>query len=427
MRTLFLTLVILAGMASSLNAQQRPIDWVHGLNDSQQFWQNERALFEAERAGINAGASTNANYAVNAGTRQGVGVFANRVAAQTNNGGVSLAIGHSMGGLAIRELVRQDALRYRGMIACGSPLRGAKIMNSFQNGTLEQALSYGGWQMVRGPLAQLGYAAYFVAGVAADAFIPRLRQIYRDNFTAEYGEQTIIDLAENSGYMNDIRTFSSSTPRVYIWGNENSPIHWRLLSSTLRHNNNQGWQNGEDQEWADIARNFADVYEANAITNAAASVAAAIALNPSAVYFAWVSLEWKAGRDYIRTTSESDWANVIGAESGYVYNTSTYVTNVCTNEYYYGTCGQYQDPQVRQACQNNCFQTVSYTYTFAVQSGSDGLVAGYSQRSDATQWQVPSQDQYEAVSVNHIEMRGHDNMTARLRDVFNRNDVFRIQ
>lgn len=268
----------------------------------------------------------------------------------------------------------------------------------------------------------MGFAAYIVAGVAADALIPKLREIFRNDFIGTYGEDTIDDLAEGSEYMNDIRTFSSPTPRVYIWGNENSPIHWRLLSSTLRQNNNQGWQNGEDQEWADIARNFADVYEANAIANAAASVAAAIALNPSAVYFAWVSLEWKAGRDYIRTTSESDWANLIGAESGYVYNSSTYVTNVCTNEYYYGTCGQYQDPLVRQACQNNCFQTVSYTYTFAVQSRSDGQVAGYSQRADASQWQVPAQNQYEAVGVNHIEMRGHSNMTGRLRDVFDRND-----
>jgi hypothetical protein len=276
--------------------------------------------------------------------------------------------------------------------------------------------------MVRGPLAELGYSAYFVVGVAASALVPKLREIFRNDFTSTYGGDTITDLAEGSGYIEGIRTFSSPTPRVYIWGNENSPVHWRLLSSTLRYNNNQPWQDGEDQEWANIASSFAAVYESRAITNAASSVVAAIALNPAAVYFAWLSLEWKAGRDYIRTTSESDWANVIGAESGYVYNSSTYVTNVCTNEYYYGTCGQYQDPQVRQACQNSCFQTVSYSYTFAVQSGSDGLVAGYSQRSDASQWQVAEGDRYQADEVNHIEMRGHVNMSVQLRRVFDRND-----
>jgi pimeloyl-ACP methyl ester carboxylesterase len=134
MKPIFLTLCIVIGMCLSLNAQQRPIDWVHGLNADTQFWASERTLFEGERQ-INASASTNSDYRFyagnNDGTKRGVVPFADLVRNRTNTGGVSLAIGHSMGGLAVREVIRQDALRYRGIVLCGSPLRGAKIMNSF--------------------------------------------------------------------------------------------------------------------------------------------------------------------------------------------------------------------------------------------------------------------------------------------------------
>lgn len=88
-------------------------------------------------------------------------------------------------------------------------------------------------------------------------------------------------------------------------------------------------------------------------------------------------------------------------------------------EFYYGTCHSAPDPQ---ACYNSCWQQVTVNYSYAVQSGSDGVVAGYSQRGDWTIWSVGGGEHYEAVGVNHLEMRGHDNMTARFRDVFNRQD-----
>jgi hypothetical protein len=64
---------------------------------------------------------------------------------------------------------------------------------------------------------------------------------------------------------------------------------------------------------------------------------------------------------------------------------------------------------------------------FALQGGSNGLVAAPSQRAEWTQWQVGGGDLYEATSVNHIEMRGHPNMTAQFRNIFGRTDDLRLQ
>ncbi len=416
---LFFLSFALIGLSVQPLMGQHPVNWVHGLNADAEFWASEQALFIAERRIVGG---TNNGYNNNAG----VGAFANNVQNATNTGGNSLAIGHSMGGLAVREVIRQNSAAYQGIILCGAPLRGARIMNSFQNGSVDEAIENGGWQVVRGPLAHFGIRTYLVGGLVANAIVPGLREIFDFNYinyNQTYGAPTVDDLAENSGYMQGINTFSSPTPRVYIWGNENSPVHWRLLASTRRYGNNQNWEDGEDQQLPNTISTVSDVYLAFFITNSVAAVAFAIALDPlHAAYHGWAAFEWKAGWDYLRKNSESDWASLIGAESGYVYNVSTYVTNVCSNEYYYGTCGQYQDPIVRQACQNSCFQTVSYTYSFASQSGSDGQVSGASQRADATQWQVPDADRYEATGVNHIEMRGHTNMTTQFRNVFNRTD-----
>ena len=64
----------------------------------------------------------------------------------------------------------------------------------------------------------------------------------------------------------------------------------------------------------------------------------------------------------------------------------------------------------------------NYTYRYALQGGSDGLVAAPSQRGEWTQWQVGAGDLYEATGVNHNEMRGHPQMSAQFRRVFDRSD-----
>ncbi len=74
-----------------------------------------------------------------------------------------------------------------------------------------------------------------------------------------------------------------------------------------------------------------------------------------------------------------------------------------------------------------CWAPITYTYRYALQGGSDGLVAAPSQRGDYTSWSLGSGDLYQAIGVNHNEMRGHPQMSAQFRNVFNRVDDPQLQ
>ena len=67
-----------------------------------------------------------------------------------------------------------------------------------------------------------------------------------------------------------------------------------------------------------------------------------------------------------------------------------------------------------------CWAPITYTYRYALQGGSDGLVTAPSQRGDYTIWSLNESDLYEATGVNHIEMRGHTNATTQFRRIFDK-------
>jgi hypothetical protein len=76
--------------------------------------------------------------------------------------------------------------------------------------------------------------------------------------------------------------------------------------------------------------------------------------------------------------------------------------------------------QVAEYCRAACWQPINYTYRYAVQGGSDGLVAAASQRGEYTQCALSPNDLYEATGVNHLEMRGHKNMAIQFRRIFDK-------
>jgi hypothetical protein len=238
-------------------------------------------------------------------------------------------------------------------------------------------------------------------------------------------------LSEGSIYINNINNYSGAKPtRAAIWGNENSPVHWRLASSTMRYNSNQNWQANEDENLVNVANAFADIYFAKFVTNATAAVISAISLNAGGfAYSTFVAFEWKAGSDYLRGQSESDWATLIGADQAYLPNSATVTTTqfTCSYQHYYNECSQLgvTNPAAAELCRNACWAPITYTYRYALQGGSDGLVAAPSQRGDYTEWSLGAGDLYEATGVNHAEMRGHTNMSTQFRRIFDRGDELR--
>ena len=440
-KTLSLMLAVLAVLSPlSALAQDPKIDWVHGLNSSRNFWANYRAVFEAERR-INGFASTNGNTVTNSlgqrfigasyPTNRGVREFADSLQGTTNRFAPGLAVGHSMGGLAAREVARRDPGAFRGLIMCGSPLRGATVMNNIRSGRAGAFVGNDVWQASRGPVAQFGgVRTYVVAGVT----IPFLDAQMRRWFLPEYGVATEIDLSEGSAYLNDINAAAPTVPRVMIWGDENSPIHFRSLSSDERRADNLPWVEDDDMRYVNIFNTMADVYNAVALANLGGAVLSAVFLGWGATaYLAFVAHEWWAGARYIRNDSESQYAEIIGANRGTLTRTITYTTNVCNPSVDATThCAQQVFGPITGPVPPDqvpiLYQQFQDCVEIPIQRGSDGTVPAYSALAQETNWQTGPSDWYRVEGCNHMEMRGHPNMTTQLNLVFNRpqGDPFHI-
>lgn len=123
--------------------------------------------------------------------------------------------------------------------------------------------------------------------------------------------------------------------------------------------------------------------------------------------------------------SESCWAGLIGAH-GTLYWAGTIETyeDQCKMPQYEQCFGNGEDP-ITVDCEDCTMVPVTRAIMIPTLIGSDGLVAIYSQLAEGSTWSVSLDRNYEAVNVNHIEMRGHTNMTAQLSNCFNRLNFFK--
>src|SRR5690606_13919257 len=120
--------------------------------------------------------------------------------------------------------------------------------------------------------------------------------------------------------------------------------------------------------------------------------------------------------------SESYWAGLIGAHgTSYYAGTIETYENQCDLPQYEECFGE---GPITVECDDCTLIPVTYSIWLPTQTGSDGLVAVYSQLAEGTPWAVSTDRTYQAVNVNHMEMRGHTQMTGELNKCFNRTDFF---
>jgi len=426
-KSLFLTIILFTALVQQTIAQvDRDVFWIHGLGSGPVQWSNYERLFQNERRIVRTNLPQQFN------TNQGIVAMANDVRNKTTRTGQNIAIAHSMGGLALREIDSRTAPgHFGGLITVGSPLSGARIINSYNTGQVQSAISQGVRQMTKGPIRTIGslfnnqpifvkaginyYATHLVDRVLTESLF---RMIPANLFTSQSG----IDLAERSGYINGAIPLTSVRPKVSIHGSEDYPVHFRIASSAITNG-------ASDTELAPIANDFAAAYYT--LANYYYTIGAIEFINgiynwnyyqiANGIRLIYIGYGWYEGYRYIVQDSQKDWIGLIGANrtetatecySGYVCGVNPVcrgVQRVVEDVVYYEETGECDYCWAQQYCRQ-----ISRT----IIEKSDGLVHESSQRGLAplgstSGWNTVSID---AVGVNHAEMGTRTE--SYIRDVF---------
>ncbi len=415
---------------SNLNAQQRNVIWVHGLGDDETCWAHYEQIFSNE-LNIN---SLRESY----GTGNGITPAAYQVINSINshygytqaNNPNNLAIGHSMGGLMIREtdrVLNGSSKKIGGYITVTTPNYGAPIANSLLDGSVTNAAQDACNKISDGPLSELlplpwTIVTNLTTDVLCDSFIDN------DLISSLQGSPTTNeDLKDGSPKIDAINNYNlninQNIPRISIWAEENSPVHWRMISSDL-YDNDQTFVN-----YVNLAR---AAYNGFYIYNTTMAIVTGVAgfWNPwlwglTATY-TYRATQWKKGRNWI-DDSENIWSALIKttrSEQIQVYEL-VYVPDddyddcvaYAGDDYWPGDCGDWEWQWVTK--------WVSINYP------SDGLLPEYTQ---IMQDNPTPNNVYRVDSANHLEVTDMSNSPQgdltriQFNNIFDRpsGDFFRI-
>ena len=412
-------------------AQDRNTFWAHGLEDNSGFWTKHRT--NAQRA---YRIRTMAN---NYDTDEGVQGYADRLRNDSRymRGNRTIAIGHSLGGVAIREANRDDNGLYGGMITLGSPLDGARIANEAIGGGVDRFVRQSIANLKRGPIASQSRSKWqkftdtvsdffsfnvkrFATGLirtfgsakimeVLDEVSSGFRQEALGNFNPR--NRTVRDLAENSTYMRGVRNFRSAQPKILAWGNEDSPVHMRLLASNLS-------SDGREDRKVILGYNLVRII---------------YKMTADGVKIKWwygrkkkrrkrrEKEVWNSGADYLKRGWEIAWNQLI--DSRYLERyTTTQRRYICDGgaggpmqlipNSNIGDCyGRYNS-----YCNPCRWENRRVTRQRWVNTPSDGLIKRGSARGDLSKW--GNTQTAELRGVNHLEMRTHERVGQLFRDAF---------
>lgn len=408
---LFCTVGVVSSVAQTVS---KPVDWIHGMGGSSTSLEEVANHYQSLRPILTP---TRHTFTTNSGAI----TMSNDV--QSMTGGVNrIAVSHSMGGVAARQVDIWNSSHWKGIVTMGSPLRGARVANSASDGTGAAFVSNAASKLMRGPNAGathapltpvLGLLIETASGLLGETFSKTLPQKAVDAIMNSIGlvGQTLTDLKEGSAYMAGIASANTTTPKIFIWGNEDDPLFWRTVGSMAEKTDSRGIT------YRNLAR---DLYT----TISDQEYALRFINLPLYALHNYRGKEWAAGRDWINYDSNTGWASVIGAS----------YTEQRVLELYRDVCGQegfdqcMLDPSHSIAyCMTVCSEVYYETQTIYHNNPSDGVVSAPSQKNEGGSW---TGFWREAPGVNHREMRSKDNISPTLDWVLdggNNPGVFKIK
>jgi hypothetical protein len=342
------------------------------------------------------------------------------------------AICQSMGGVIARRIDRLATSpngTFGGIITVGSPLDGAPIAGASFDGRVYGAIGDAAYALGRGPLASFGGATFGVqlgGNLFGSQILPGLLEALIPPPTLSE-QATLVDLrVGGNGIEADKNADPTNTPKISIWGNEDSPIHWNILDdskpSSLNFLNSIGGVPTAMDVLGYAYLAVGIVYTAIAIVNW---------YNFYGWYSAYTAYQWYAGYDWIMNDSERIYNNLIGSDM-VEQQCFSYLSNNCHPP---DTRYCEQNPGNWQRCPLTCDPvTINYCVQVHNNGVSDAFIPALSQRGEGSRsWRTgggQAVTTIEAMHMNHKEelQPGNVEMTSIFDDVFTgrHHPVFRI-
>lgn len=420
---LFITIFVFLTASVSIgqiNAnKQRNVVWLHGLDGDAGSWEHYEQIFSMEREIKSLRKSYDTDNGVQAATVNVMNIIDLNLKTDAFNNR-NMGIGHSMGGIVSRNLDRITASgqkRFGGFITVASPNYGSKMANSVLNGSVERAVTNAVTQLTAGPTAEFSSATWTIpipsallqtasmlfGGAANPQNIANLVNRYLDYQNIIGNPITNNDLKVGSAILGDINDFATNIPRISMWANESSPVHWRVIGSSIYSMNGQ---EPLDQPLVDVMVAVNSVYYSRYLTHNAFSIANSIfgIFGPASWHMStisyWMGQQWKKGSTWLNG-SESLWTTLTGSYKLVPYTYTVWVLE-CENGPINPPQDWYPDPDYGDNGGENCvWVEKTYTHYVVVRSPSDGLVSKDTQIiSD-----LPPQNVYEIKNANHISVR----------------------
>ncbi|MDR0295681.1 MAG: alpha/beta hydrolase [Prevotellaceae bacterium] len=423
---IILILVLFALPHITVYAQQnRNVIWVHGLGDNSLAWKHYADIFAAERRIYSHRESFK--------TSSGLDSAAIHLKAfVTSTAPTNLGIGHSMGGLMIREVDRTTSAndkRFGGFITVASPNYGAPVSDNILKGAQDAMIETAVKRLAAGFIAELGGALGEVIWkfIFADWTVKKITDALRKN-TAMMDTTANKDLKEGSPAMDALNNFNSTAHKIAIIAEETSPVHWRMAGSAVFGAGTSVLAGDEEMVW--VANQTRKIYNDKVKQHEVVGFIA-LFLNPPAIaHHNILKNAWKEGRDWL-DQSETIWCSLIKSSKTY-YSTVIWEEWVpCASGGVFPAIRYPHQPAQPLLCdywishETICGITVNYK--------SDGLLPTYAQELK----DCPAGNRYVIDHANHMEVLNmsysrkngvlNDGTYKTFEAIFNRGDWFNTE
>lgn len=367
MKTQFLLIIFLTGTLLSAQMKDRNVLWIHGLGGSEQSWFTNSAVHQ----NTYKMKSFNPRYGSGVDAKGAAMLVKDQIKKDLQNEATeskNFVVAHSFGGLVTRALEMKNGKNgeqqnFGGYITVQTPNSGAQLAANFQNGTYKIGLDNMVEKITRpfkkdviddvltilfnkvppfitGNIKEMVNFLYTALntwdGTDADGYFKEFAAMKGFLDPAKLG-----DLTPGSRLLQELKDYDGPGEKLTIWGGEESNIFYKLLSSMVVGPGNKTLDIISDNTLDQVFNGMSSIYNSLGNSNRAMGITADISgINLWGKIFYGRTTDfhararaWYDGANYINGQMESDWLNMIGANTWKEIITDEYLmTQTCKDK-----------------------------------------------------------------------------------------------